>query len=149
MPKIQVLVPPILFFALLVLVITKVEPPTSLGHASAFQLISFFLLFLVTITFTINLFIKNLLISLSFGSFSIILLVSLHNKLLSAPLASLLFFGSLLIFLFRKKIHLPAKNRPLSNQPKSAKPEPVVTKKLTIIDNPKKSFPKLSRLPKH
>ncbi|MDO8618513.1 MAG: hypothetical protein Q7R49_01050 [Candidatus Daviesbacteria bacterium] len=80
MPKLNKIFPVIISWGIFLLVIFTVSYPDSLTQASFFQLLIFFGSFFISITLTLNLFLKNFVTSLTitFGIIFLLLLKGLN-----------------------------------------------------------------------
>lgn len=94
----------LIFWGIFIFVILQVPYPETLTQANIIQLFSFFITLFLALSLTINLFIKNILVSLSFslGIISMFILKALDSlNLVTASLTAVSVW--LLISYFRKR----------------------------------------------
>ena len=104
---------PILFFwGVFILVIFNVEYPNTIPEASLFQLVAFFLPLFLSLTFTVNLIIRNIPSSVAF-SLGIILLLALKslNSVNSLTVILVIIATVLLISYFKTANQRPSTKR--------------------------------------
>lgn len=94
---------PLIFWALFILVILGVSYPNSLTQANSFQIFAFFIPLILALTFSFNIFLKNIFVSfsISLGLIFLLILKALDSLNLVTLSLSIIAVG-LLISYFRK-----------------------------------------------
>lgn len=100
------IIPTIFFWGIFIFVIFQVPYPDDLTQANITQLISFFISLFLALSLTINLFVKNILLSgsISLGLIFLLILKALDSLNLVTGILILIAIG-LLISYFRKAKH--------------------------------------------
>lgn len=111
------IIPAIFFWGILAFVILKVPYPESLTQANLVQMSSFFIPLFLALSMTLNIFLKNVLSSLSFSLGLIFLLILKALNSLNIATAILTIVATYLLFSYFQKI----KKRSLTKLPKIPK----------------------------